>query len=214
MLIPAFEAFGKIPRLNREWILTEKIDGTNGQIQISDITETYLRSRHEAEDELWGLEGKCQVVACHSRFYVIQAGSRNKWIGRHDDNHGFANWVFDNAQELAKLGPGRHFGEWWGKGIQRGYGLTEKRFSLFNTHRWSDPAVRPECCDVVPVLATGTDVTTLTKICLERMRELGSIAAPGFKRPEGIIAFHTASNSLFKATLERDEEPKGLKVAA
>ena len=34
------------------------------------------------------------------------------------------------------LVPGRHFGEWWGSGIQRGYGLDEKTFSLFNAYRW------------------------------------------------------------------------------
>ena len=54
-----------------------------------------------------------------------------------------------------ELGVGQHFGEWWGFGIQRGYGLHERRFSLFNTGRWSDPAVRPACCGVVPVLADG-----------------------------------------------------------
>ncbi len=61
-------------------------------------------------------------------------GSRTRWITAQDDNHGFARWVEGNKQELLKLGAGRHFGEWWGSGIQRGYGLQkgEKRFSLFN----------------------------------------------------------------------------------
>jgi len=31
-----FQEFPKIPRLNREMIVTEKIDGTNGQIIITD----------------------------------------------------------------------------------------------------------------------------------------------------------------------------------
>ncbi len=28
-------------------------------------------------------------------------------------------------------------------------------------------------------------------------------------QPEGIIVFHTAAQAMFKATLEKDEEPKG-----
>jgi hypothetical protein len=28
-------------------------------------------------------------------------------------------------------------------------------------------------------------------------------------KPEGIVVYHTASRSLFKVTLEKDESPKG-----
>lgn len=69
-------------------------------------------------------------------------GSRSRWITPEDDNFGFARWATGNREDLLKLGPGQHFGEWWGAGIQRRYGLTEKRFSLFNVSRWSDPDVR------------------------------------------------------------------------
>jgi hypothetical protein len=37
----------------------------------------------------------------------------------------------------------------------------------------------------------------------------GSKAAPGFMKPEGIVAFHVAGNIAFKKTIEKDEEPKG-----
>jgi hypothetical protein len=43
---------------------------------------------------------------------------------------------------------------------------------------------------------------------VDRLREGGSLAALGFMKPEGIIVFHTAANSGFKVTLEKDEEPK------
>jgi hypothetical protein len=66
------------------------------------------------------------------------AGSRTRWITPEDDNFGFSRWAHENKDDLLTLGPGRHFGEWWGSGIQRKYGLTEKRFSLFNTSRWVD----------------------------------------------------------------------------
>jgi hypothetical protein len=71
---------------------------------------------------------------------MMLAGSRSQYITPERDNHGFARWVQDDADELWALGEGRHFGEWWGSGIQRGYGLQkgEKRFSLFNVARWAD----------------------------------------------------------------------------
>ena len=54
-------------------------------------------------------------------------GSRNRWITPEDDNAGFARWALENKEKLLQLGPGRHFGEWWGSGIQRRYGLDRKR---------------------------------------------------------------------------------------
>lgn len=177
---PEFRPFDKIPRLNREVIATEKIDGTNGVIYVG-------------EDGL------------------VLAGSRSRWLGLNGDNFGFNAWVVQNIQELReKLGPGYHYGEWFGRGIQRNYGLTEKRFSLFNVERWGDPSVRPACCHVVPELARGTDVRKVTEYALDRLRNEGSLAVPGFMKPEGIVLYHTASRSMFKVTLEKDEAPKGL----
>lgn len=86
----------------------------------------------------------------------MRVGSRNRWITPEDDNYGFARWAYENEEELRKLGPGHHYGEWWGKGIQHGYGMDRKVFSLFNVFRWSDEEVRPSCCDVVPQLVTST----------------------------------------------------------
>src|SRR5574337_513380 len=65
-------------------------------------------------------------------------GSRNKWITPEDDNFGFSRWAHNNKEELMKLGVGSHYGEWYGCGIQRGYGLSEKRFMLFNNHYWGE----------------------------------------------------------------------------
>jgi len=138
----------------------------------------------------------------------IRAGSRNRWLTVAEDNFGFARWVEDNRDELLALGPGRHFGEWWGSGVQRGYGLPkgEKRFSLFNSVRWADE--RPSCCHVVPVLYRGEFSQEAIDAAIAGLRENGSRAAPGFMRPEGVIVFHVAANIGFKKTLERDEEPK------
>lgn len=173
-----FEGFPKIARLNREIVITEKLDGTNAQIVINESGE-------------------------------IKVGSRNRWITPKDDNYGFAGWVERNKEEILKLGEGQHFGEWWGNGIQSGYGLKEKRFSLFNTHRWSDDVVRPACCHVVPILYQGIFSQEIINQCIGTLNSEGSVAAPGWMKPEGIIVYHTAANNMFKITCENDEKPKG-----
>lgn len=176
-----FMAFPKIARLNREIVVTEKLDGTNAQIEINDTGDE-----------------------------IVSAGSRNRYITPEMDNHGFARWVAANRDELLKLGPGRHYGEWWGSGIQHGYGLTkgEKRFSLFNVARWGDGETRPACCGVVPTLYRGMFSQAAIDEALERLRTQGSVAAPGWMKPEGLIVYHTASGTLYKVTLENDASPK------
>jgi hypothetical protein len=195
-----FQEFPKIARLSREIIITEKIDGTNAQVLITE-------------------DG------------VILAGSRTRWITPTDDNFGFAKWVEGNKQTLLGLGVGRHFGEWWGNGIQRGYDLTkgEKRFSLFNVSRWclygtepkriltADPRIEkyqevlPEGVSLVPELYHGIfDTATIDKV-LEDLKLHGSYASLGFMKPEGIVIFHIAANVGFKKTIEKDDVPKSSK---
>lgn len=162
---------------------------------------------------------------------TVTVGSRNRIITPEDDNYGFARWCKENETDLLKLGPGRHFGEWWGAGIQRRYGVAEKRFSLFNVGRWSSdyaatiegrhrPGVveivggdlrpGPSCVYVVPTLYTGPFNMPLIDECLARLAEQGSVASPGFMDPEGIVILHKASNTLFKRTVKNDESPKDL----
>lgn len=189
----AFEEFPKIARLSRNCVVTEKIDGTNAQIYIAENAEP--------------------ITLKAGRVVPFLCGSRSRWIFPEADNFGFANWAYDHVDELLQLGPGRHFGEWWGSGIQRGYGLTkgEKRFSLFNVARWSDerdrerfPNDRPSCCFVVPVLARAQFDTAIVSAVLRRLAAYGSEAAPGFRKPEGIVVWHEAARVLFKKTLDGD----------
>jgi hypothetical protein len=135
-------------------------------------------------------------------------GSRTRWITPTDDNYGFSRWAHANKEELMQLGPGHHFGEWWGLGIQRNYGLKEKRFSLFNTGRWTIENV-PACCYIVPKLFEGPFDTNLIFFILESLKRSGSVAAPNFTHPEGIVVYHHATKTLFKKTIEKDEQPKG-----
>jgi len=157
----------------------------------------------------------------------IKVGSRTRWITPDDDNFGFAAWAQENREDLLKLGAGRHFGEWWGRGIQRGYALNERRFSLFNAIRWAahgtpvkqiengDSRIikmqdqAPACCHVVPILYDGMFSTDATNHAIFTLDVNGSSAAPGFMKPEGIVVFHVAGNVGFKKTIEKDDQWKG-----
>jgi len=207
-----FQEFPKMARLTRDCVITEKIDGTNAQIYICPMPDAFCAA-----------ELSLPIAASTERGFVMLAGSRSKWLtlgrdgAKDGDNFGFAKWVREHADDLWTLGEGRHFGEWWGSGIQRGYGLTngEKRFSLFNVARWADerdrekfPTDRPSCCSVVPVLYQGLFGPKHAENMIERLRHEGSAASPGFMNPEGVVVFHTASGTMFKKTIEKDEVPK------
>jgi hypothetical protein len=100
---PEFKEFQKISRFYRDIVITEKIDGTNGQIYIPEKGQIWAGSRNR-----WLKPGK------------------------KTDNHGFAEWVQAHESELRTyLGTGRYYGEWFGANIQRKYGLKEKRYYLF-----------------------------------------------------------------------------------
>jgi RNA ligase len=202
-----FQGFGKIPRLFRDIVITEKIDGTNAAIGIVPFDAA---NRAHASLPL--------VIAEDGTWYIVYAQSRKRIISPLSDNHGFARWVWDNAHTLvADLGPGLHFGEWWGSGIQRGYGLEKghKVFSLFNVKRWTDEVklgFTTPCLDVVPVLYRGRFDTAMVETINNLLVINGSQVAPGFRDPEGIVVYHTAANELFKVTIENDEAPKSLVV--
>lgn len=261
-----FQAMNKIPRLNREIVITEKIDGTNASVVIvpeligDGSCTTELDRAVAAEIAL------PRDAVAHVDGHYVYAGARNNYrLPGKQDNFGFAGFVQRNAEALvAALGPGRHFGEWWGPGINRGYGQAGKTLSLFNVSKWGevvgyldprcassdDPTVasihqfdrkgvkRCACRESraaisldldggrvrsVPVIHEGgwfvepagdfvanTIKSWAPDVALDILRREGSIASPGFMRPEGIVVFHTASSALFKATLEDDEKPKGL----
>lgn len=196
-----FRPWPKIARLNRPVIVTEKLDGTNAQVIVARVP-AYPTD----------MAGWTVVPGAGGMDMMVRAASRKRLITPEDDNFGFAGWVRANAALLVALGEGRHYGEWWGLGIQRGYGLTERRFSLFNTTRWADNALRPECCGIVPILEVlpTLDYAKVTG-WMTLLRSHGSYAAP-FMNPEGVVAHHTASGQSFKWTYEADEGGKEQQV--
>ncbi|HNL81782.1 MAG TPA: RNA ligase family protein [Chitinophagaceae bacterium] len=182
-----FQAWPKIPRVeNRKEFYTEKIDGTNACIIIkpwlSDDSQPIPIEEINTEDECYG----------------IWAQSRTRLITPEDDNFGFAKWVKENAEELIKLGEGYHYGEWWGKGIGRGYGLDNRLFSLFNTARWHNDNPPPSCCSVVPTIHANS-VEEAKQILIDT----GSLAAPGFMNVEGVVVFEYNTKSYWKAIINK-----------
>lgn len=180
----AFVHYPKIPRADKlTCYISEKIDGTNAQILISAMNEV-----------TW-----------------VRAGSRNRWLqassNAADDNFGFARWVAENAVLLARLGPGTHYGEWWGAGIGRHYGQSGRFFSLFDTKHWGDGReLAARGLDaigvrVVPMLAAcSIEKLTGTMEYVERkLREGGSVACPGWNQPEGYVV-RLPNDVLFKVT--------------
>lgn len=204
-----FQAWPKTPRLFRDIVITEKIDGTNAAVVIEELGTG-------------DFEPIPDVVVSQPRVngvrYAVGAQSRKRLLTLEQDNFGFAGWVHDNATALVKfLGPGRHFGEWWGHGIQRGYGLAkgERGFSLFNVALHRDIGSRSDyLLHSVPVLYEGEFTQYAIEGALDDLRLNGSLAATvdgrGYGNPEGIIMYHSASNSTFKVLLDRDDTPKSL----
>jgi hypothetical protein len=176
-----YTPFPKIARYSRGVIVSEKLDGSASMVYIDDTGTK------------------------------IHAGSKNRWITPKEDNFGFARWVSENQEELLKLGPGSHWGEWIGRGVQRGYGLMEKRWYLFNTHKWNSQAERPKCCYVVPTLWEGLFDELDTNDIIHRLVANGSYAVPGWKDPEGIIIYHVASGTYLKKTVKDDHTAKSAK---
>lgn len=163
--IVEFKAWPKISRDNPFNVtITEKIDGTNACIIIQDGN-------------------------------IVGVQSRKRFITVEDDNYGFASWVEENAFELLRLGGGYHYGEWAGPGIQKNpHNLGKKSFFLFNTCRWSDPEIRPDCCYIVPTLWQGI----LEKDTIQKVMDDLKDGYDG--KPEGVVVYYHAFGKYTKHT--------------
>jgi hypothetical protein len=211
-----FSKFPKIPRFNREWIITEKIDGTNAAVVI------------EKYDIDTPADALTVALANNSgETYVVHAQSRNRLITPQDDNFGFAAWVRDNAHDLVEfLGEGTHFGEWAGPGIQKNpHELTRRHFFLFDVRRWLNevtPVWSKVDLAVVPYFGSIDNLTELERdvedalFALEQVGSYASLVAEAREvrgKAEGVIVYSTAAQQPFKITLENDEKPKSAVTA-
>lgn len=210
-----FRKYPSIPRYRKDIHITEKIDGTNAAIVIEEATPE--NSSGASVTLVEPSEGRPA--------FSVYAQSRSRVIApvKERDNHGFAAWVAANADELTSLlGEGYHYGEWWGSGINRGYGLKngEKHFSLFNPDRYDylkRPAYANELLSTVPILYRGpaympympanSDTRDAVEYTMQLLRRTGSwaLSAEGYYNPEGVVVYHTTARQLFKVTFEYDE---------
>jgi hypothetical protein len=210
-----FQAWPKIPRLNRGILVTEKLDGTNACVVILPLGDTpaAVGARETVDwlgDRVLFDRDRANAIALVGD-YAVFAQSRSRFVIPGRDNYGFAEYVRQHAEALvATLGPGRHFGEWYGAGIQRRYGLQEKRLALFNVDRWKDVDLTDvPRLEVVPELYRGPFDQGAIDQTVDELERYGSTAVRGFDRPEGVVVWHYASRTSYKVTVEDDEAPKG-----
>lgn len=151
--------FRKWPKTKRfldvQMTVTQKMEGTNAQIVL---------------DEGGG---------------IVLVGSRNIELSYEQDNFGFYAWCSENSEYLFSiLGPGRHYGEWCGPGIQNGEGLRERKFFSFNPYWLQKDSL--DLIEPVPLLYQGrVDLCVIYDI-LCNLEKNGS-AVNGFKPAEGVI---------------------------
>lgn len=202
-----FEKFPSLTRFSHGWTITEKLDGTNAAIVITPA-DLVVDPHYHA------------TAIATIRGNLVFAQSRTKLItpGKSTDNAGFARYVYDNAEEIvAKLGEGRHFGEWVGKGVQkRHYNLPNKVFALFNVNRWQG-ADLPQLVTTVPAMVRNAYLDNpgaTARTQLDHLKVAGSLFG-GFDangdpylNPEGIVMYHAPSNTAFKKTFDYDESGK------
>lgn len=206
-----FEKWPSIPRWANDTVtITEKIDGTNAAVIILPYHIDHEPLVQDEYAKVYADGGNLPTA------YTFAVQSRKRFIkpGKDTDNAGFAGWAFERAPELiSTLGYGKHYGEWWGRGIQRGYDLDHKKFSLFSPWRYDTvDASKVEDLDIVPTLFSGgVEGYLAISIILATLEKEGSKAAPGFMRPEGLIVQSALTGAKYKAFTWDDGIPKSLK---
>lgn len=198
----SFKSWPKTGRLFRDIAITEKLDGTNAAIGIVRLTPNSNVLNHAGH----------ALVEREGDTYAVYAQSRKRLITPDEDNFGFARWVYANASALVtQLGEGLHFGEWWGQGIQRGYGLNHKCFSLFNARKWrylNRQLLGDAYLDRVAILYDGPFSERMIQSALNYLRLYGSYSAPGFMNAEGICVYLKQADTILKVTLDGQDAGK------
>ena len=155
------------PKINRprniRVVITQKIDGSNGQIIIQE-------------------DG---TLTCASRNRVLSLEDDNHGFARWCTDNEKVLVEF--------LGPGIHYGEWAGPKINSGEGLTERTFVLFSwweRNANDGILVMPSLRYVPKLIETNLEDIQANNLIIESLRDLkenGSKLVPGFMNPEGIV---------------------------
>lgn len=175
---PKFESFPDIKKLGTAALfITQKIHGSNAQVYV-----------FQKED------GSLDLAV----------GSRNRWIAPGNDNYGFAEMVYANKQAfIDSLGPGRHYGEWAGPGINSGEGLMQKTFVLFDHWKYPPERPLPPNTVIVPVLYAGAFDLGKVEETMNDLKTNGSKLVPGYMRPEGVVV--NMKGQRYKKVFEAEE---------
>lgn len=181
-----FVEFRKIPRLSRDVIITEKLDGTNAQVLIKEDGSFLIGSRSRwitPEDDNYGFA----KWAMQNKDELMKLG-----VGSH-----FGEWWGQGIQ--------RNYSQ-----TRKTFSLFNTSKWLDDVARPSCCGVVPVLYSG-PLEDHG--VMKGMKAAMTQLQEQGSAAAPGFMKPEGIVIYHIAANLYFKKTLHKDEEHKGQQAA-
>lgn len=189
-----------------EMVLQHVKDGTMDDEMKSETNRTEFKSMEKIHRLYREVVITEKIDGTNAHIHIstdgeIRAASRNRYLTLDSDNYGFAAWVMENRDRLMALGPGRHYGEWWGRGIQRQYGQPERHFSLFHVDRYAETIGENNC---VPVLYRGVFSDDAVRDCLSQLDKNGSVAGNGFQRAEGIVVYHVGSRQCYKITLDGD----------
>ena len=188
-----FTPWPKIPRLHLARLaILEKIDGTNAAVRVG------------PDEEVCPLRVPIEYA-------VVGVQSRTQLITPDMDNFGFAAWAHGQLYLAEVLGPGAHFGEWAGPGIQKNpLGLDEKYFFLFEWFKWPlerlleaqklVPNLR-----VAPVLFEGDYGHYIIKRTFDDLARTGSHVVTHSASAEGIVIH--LGGTMFKMTF--DDNHKG-----
>lgn len=170
--------------------------------------ERYQGIHVQIAEKLHGTSAQVHVQKQLDGTLKALAGKRTSYVGT-TGHFGFGEFVANNGQALCdSLGEGRHYGEWVGPGVNGQYGLTEKVFVLFN-HRYHLPkklaGKLPNRVDVVPVLYDGPYTPTIIGETMDNLKASGSVFAPGFMKPEGVVLFFPQFNTMQKKVFKPEE---------
>lgn len=138
------------------------------------------------------------IVIKDGKLAAVQ--SRNSFLTKIDGT-GLLYWARNNADELATMGDGYHYGEWAGLGIQKNrHKIDGRKFFLFNTKRWGTE--RPSCCNVVPVMYEGELRKGNIAQCLEYLLN-------GADNPEGVVVYYHFFDTYTKHTFNKSPSSIG-----
>lgn len=177
---PPYPRWPSIQRLSSEEIhVTEKIDGTNGIVRVTD-------------------DG---IVLAGSRNRWLSQPDGAPPTKKQDDNYGFAAWVYERAEQFRQWAPGVYYGEFYGQKIARGYGMSTRRWAMFGR----SVSVLPEGVDAVPILYLGPWDYATIELSVSALAHKGSALVPGFLDPEGVVVHCLKSGAKFKKFCRDDE---------